>query len=204
MSEMIGRVAKSPAETACDPNTLRTLADRIRSRLNTLNKNPSSVALEAGLGRSAVRDILVNDQNPRIDTLKKLTGPLQCTLYYLSGEREEDRGTETSAPRTEVDPLIVLRTILCANPTPEHIVAALAANGLEITSVAAKNVAREIPNDPLDIVREIIQRRGMTATSLARACGLAASTLNKVLKNAEEKSITTRTLQKIREWDQAQ
>ncbi|MEH2476221.1 transcriptional regulator with XRE-family HTH domain [Nitrobacteraceae bacterium AZCC 2161] len=62
-----------------------SLADRIESRLKALGKNPSSVALEAGLGRSSVRDIIANGANPRIDTLRKLTGPLACSLDYLTG-----------------------------------------------------------------------------------------------------------------------
>lgn len=66
-----------------------SLADRIKTRLDDLGKNPSAVALEAGLGRSSVRDIIVNGANPRIDTLKKLTGPLECSLEYLTGEVAE-------------------------------------------------------------------------------------------------------------------
>jgi hypothetical protein len=66
-----------------------TLADRIAARLEALGKNPSAAALEAGLGRSSVRDIIVNGANPRIDTLRKLTGPLQCSLEYLTGESDE-------------------------------------------------------------------------------------------------------------------
>jgi transcriptional regulator with XRE-family HTH domain len=68
-----------------------TLADRISGRLKALGKNPSAVALEAGLGRSSVRDILVGKvTSPRLDTLKRLTGPLSCTLEYLTGDPEED------------------------------------------------------------------------------------------------------------------
>jgi hypothetical protein len=67
-----------------------SLSDRIKSQLAKLDKNPSSVALEAGLGRSAVRDIIVGKvDHPRIDTLKKLTGPLKCSLDYLTGDTED-------------------------------------------------------------------------------------------------------------------
>ncbi|MBY3500172.1 helix-turn-helix transcriptional regulator [Rhizobium laguerreae] len=62
------------------------VASRIMARMHELGKNPSSVALEAGLGRSAVRDIVTRRaSHPRIDTLEKLTGPLECTLDYLTG-----------------------------------------------------------------------------------------------------------------------
>lgn len=67
-----------------------TLADRIRSRLDALGKNPSAVALEAGLSRSAVLDILRGKAaNPRLDTLQKLTEPLECSLEYLTGASAE-------------------------------------------------------------------------------------------------------------------
>ncbi len=63
-----------------------TIAERIRLRLESLGKNPSAVALEAGLSRSSVLDILKGKAaNPRLDTLQKLTGPLQCSLQYLTG-----------------------------------------------------------------------------------------------------------------------
>ncbi|MGO7157148.1 hypothetical protein [Rhizobium leguminosarum] len=66
------------------------VASRILARMNELGKNPSSVALEAGLGRSAVRDIVSRRaSNPRIDTLEKLTGPLECTLDFLTGASAE-------------------------------------------------------------------------------------------------------------------
>lgn len=67
-----------------------TVAERIRARLDALNKNPSAVALEAGLSRSSVLDILKGKAaNPRLDTLKKLTGPLECSLAYLTGDSEQ-------------------------------------------------------------------------------------------------------------------
>lgn len=63
-----------------------TVADRIRLRLEALGKNASAVALEAGLSRSSVLDILKGKAaNPRLDTLQKLTGPLECSLDYLTG-----------------------------------------------------------------------------------------------------------------------
>ncbi len=69
---------------------MNDLANRIQSRLDALGKNPSGVALEAGLGRSSVRDILLGRVgHPRIDTLRKLTGPLECTLDYLTGESDK-------------------------------------------------------------------------------------------------------------------
>ncbi|MBX4952079.1 MULTISPECIES: helix-turn-helix domain-containing protein [Rhizobium] len=69
-----------------EPNTL---ADRIRHRLEVLRKSAAAVSLEAGLGRSAVQDILAgNSTSPRLDTIQKLTGPLQCSLSYLVGGTE--------------------------------------------------------------------------------------------------------------------
>lgn len=66
------------------------VAARIQARMDELGKNPSSVALEAGLGRSSVRDILLGRVlHPRIDTLRKIAVPLECTIDYLTGESEK-------------------------------------------------------------------------------------------------------------------
>lgn len=66
------------------------VSERIRSRLEALGKNPSSVALEAGLGRSSVRDIITGRvSSSRLDTLRRLTGPLECTLDYLTGDSDD-------------------------------------------------------------------------------------------------------------------
>jgi transcriptional regulator with XRE-family HTH domain len=67
-----------------------TLAERIQARLEALGKSASSVALEGGLSRSAVLDILRGKAaSPRLDTLQKLTGPLECSLDYLAGASDE-------------------------------------------------------------------------------------------------------------------
>ena len=67
---------------------MTSIADRIAARLSALGKNPSAVALEAGLGRSSVRDIVIGKvASPRLDTLEKLTGPLECTLEFLTGSK---------------------------------------------------------------------------------------------------------------------
>lgn len=63
-----------------------SLADRIRERLEVVKKSASGASLEAGLSRSAIQDILSgNSASPRLDTLEKLTGPLQCSIEYLVG-----------------------------------------------------------------------------------------------------------------------
>jgi transcriptional regulator with XRE-family HTH domain len=73
-------------------NENTTLADRIRERLEVVRKSAAAVSVEAGLGRSAVQDILAgHSSSPRLDTIQKLTGPLQCSLNYLVS------GTEMAA-----------------------------------------------------------------------------------------------------------
>lgn len=72
------------------PSDLETasagVAERIEERLRQTGKNAHAVSREAGLGESAVRDIIRNRANPRIDTLKKLAGPLECDLSFLTGQ----------------------------------------------------------------------------------------------------------------------
>lgn len=63
------------------------IGKRIQERLELLGKSASSASLEAGLGRSALQDIITGkSQNPRLDTLRKLTDPLECSLSYLTGD----------------------------------------------------------------------------------------------------------------------
>lgn len=67
-----------------------TLADRIRARLAATGKSASAVSLEAGLSRSAIRDILNGKAgSPRFDTLVKLASPLGCTVAYLTGHEDD-------------------------------------------------------------------------------------------------------------------
>lgn len=100
-----------------------------------------------------------------------------------------------------LSPAMVLRTILCANPTAEQIESALAANGFKIVSV---NPSPHSEDDPLAVVREIIERRSLSANKLATKVGIAPSTLNRALNKPDHKfMLSTRTLKKIREWDRA-
>lgn len=70
-----------------DKSFMSEIAKRIQERLDLLGKSASAASLEAGLGRSALQDILTGkSQNPRLDTLRKLTGPLECALSYLTGD----------------------------------------------------------------------------------------------------------------------
>ncbi|MBX4901639.1 helix-turn-helix transcriptional regulator [Rhizobium bangladeshense] len=62
------------------------LADRIRSRLDALGKSAAAASLQAGLGRSAITDILSgNTGSPRVSTIEKLAPVLETTVSYLLG-----------------------------------------------------------------------------------------------------------------------
>lgn len=72
-----------------------SLADRIRDRLEKVGKSASGASLEAGLSRSAIPDILSGSSaSPRLDTLLKLTKPLQCSIQYLVSDDPESFATE--------------------------------------------------------------------------------------------------------------
>ncbi len=63
------------------------IVQRLKSRMEEMGKNPSSLALEANLGRSAVRDIVSGRaKNPQYATLLSLASALDCSLAYLTGE----------------------------------------------------------------------------------------------------------------------
>lgn len=85
-------------------------------------------------------------------------------------------------------------------PTPQQIIKALGAGGFHV--VHGRDV---LDIDPLEIIREVIARRGISANRLAELCGLAPSTLNRALNNpAHQFMISTRTLKKITDWDRLQ
>ncbi len=91
------------------------VAERIQARMEELGKNPSSVALEAGLGRSSVRDILLGRvAHPRIDTLKKIAAPLKCTVDYLTGESDKPDGVSLERKYWFMDGLVT-------NPVPAEV-----------------------------------------------------------------------------------
>ena len=105
-------------------------------------------------------------------------------------------------------PVEILRTILCANPTAEQILAALAANGFEIVPAGRKpapDMVEWIVDDPMAFVREVIDRRGISLGALAIAAKIAPSTLTRALNDPSHKfTLSTKTIQKIREWDRSQ
>ncbi|MCQ9144576.1 MULTISPECIES: hypothetical protein [Brucella/Ochrobactrum group] len=70
-----------------DPQNSDILKQRIQQRMDALGLNPSSVALHAELGRSAVRDILSGKaKSPKHITLYKIAEALECSASYLVGE----------------------------------------------------------------------------------------------------------------------
>lgn len=99
-------------------------------------------------------------------------------------------------------------------PTPEQIIKALAAGGFKVVSASDdrhddgrdnEDAASDVTDDPVAFVRSVIARRKISANKLAAKAGIAASTLNRALNNPKHTCIlSTRTLQKIRQWDAGQ
>lgn len=94
-------------------NSDETLADRIRERLQVVRKSAAAVSSEAGLGRSAVQDILAgHSASPRLDTIQKLTGPLQCSLTYLvSGAHDTGYERPVKSPHRDMNLLPSIRDL---------------------------------------------------------------------------------------------
>jgi transcriptional regulator with XRE-family HTH domain len=64
-----------------------TLSARLLDRINAAGTNPSRLSEDAGLGRTAVRDILSGKSNsPSVDTIVALAQVLGCSVAYLIGE----------------------------------------------------------------------------------------------------------------------
>ena len=68
---------------------MQVSSERIRRRLGELGKNPSGAALEAGLTKDAIRNILRGRSvNVRTDTMMALAAVLDCSVEYLMGAVE--------------------------------------------------------------------------------------------------------------------
>jgi transcriptional regulator with XRE-family HTH domain len=135
-----------------------------------------------------IQRALANDSTPADDQIK------------YAHELAEDRR------RAWATPLQVLRTILCANPTAEQVLAALDANGLKIMPKGAgQTVERDAIDDPIGYIKDVLARHNLTPGGLALKVKISGSTLTRAMNDPEHKFVlSTRTLQKIKEWDNAQ
>lgn len=80
----------------------------IRRRMDVLKLSPKRLSLEAGLSETAVKDILSGrSENPKDDTLAKLSKRLACTVADLTGDRPESRRATQSADVVSIDELDV-------------------------------------------------------------------------------------------------
>jgi transcriptional regulator with XRE-family HTH domain len=134
-------------------------------------------------------------------------GKIETGIVERTGYEREIAEALGLAPGP-VSPLQVLRTILCANPTAEQVLAALNANGLAIvpaSQAVCLHDAKAAPIEPVSIIHEICERRGLTPTELARKVGLSPSSINRnVYKNGGYTgTMGVRTLNKIIEWDRS-
>ena len=67
----------------------KLLPARIQERLDTLNLTALAASTAAGLGRTAVSDILSGkSKNPSFETIIALTRVLRCSTMYLTGEAD--------------------------------------------------------------------------------------------------------------------
>lgn len=86
-------------------------------------------------------------------------------------------------------------------PTPEQIIAALKAAGLEIVPIIRDGT---IVGSPVDYVRSVLVRHNISANKLATNAGIAPSTLNRALNDPNHTcTLSTTTLRKIRHWDES-
>ncbi|MCF4166359.1 helix-turn-helix domain-containing protein [Zavarzinia compransoris] len=114
----IAAAASSEDEPAPAPHMNR-VATEIERRMTRLGSNPKRLAKEAGLGETAVRDILKGiSDSPRVSTLTKLAKALGCTVADLTGEsaieprrlsasRVEERERDDLEPNISIDELDV-------------------------------------------------------------------------------------------------
>jgi transcriptional regulator with XRE-family HTH domain len=185
----------------------KSLGERIAFARRWAKKTQADVAAALNITPQAVSGWERNEARPELDKMAELAALVGAQLDWLIGHagREPPSGTP---------PLQVLRTILCADPTAEQILAALEANGLSIVpksngllvdleeGSAVPVSTTEAIDDPIAFVREVMERRGVSSTQLARSAGISPSTLNRALNDPNHTCIwSSRTLRKIKEWD---
>lgn len=76
-------------------DSLNVLKMRLSERIDALGTNAAAVSRKAGLGTTAVYDIL-NDKNerPGIATIQALAAALDCSVAYLIGEADYTAGAK--------------------------------------------------------------------------------------------------------------
>ncbi|MCJ8518983.1 DNA-binding Xre family transcriptional regulator [Pseudorhizobium tarimense] len=74
---------------------MSTLSERIIFRLEQIGKTPARASSEAGLGNTAIRDIITGKSKaPTLATIEALCEPLECSLGYLVGVEEQTKANE--------------------------------------------------------------------------------------------------------------
>lgn len=76
---------------------MESIQDRIRQRLDELGLSMKATSIAAGLGETAIRDILNREgHSPKESTIKKLAPELQTTVIWLMTGRGEKDGKDTA------------------------------------------------------------------------------------------------------------
>jgi len=151
---------------------------------------------QAGLSQQELADKVGVPQQ----TIEKIeNGKVKRTSYLPEISRALEVGSEAGIPVSTMcasDVLRIAASQWTAIPTPEQIIRALAAGGYRII----KDGDAPGAIDGKEIIREIMERRKMTATELANAVGITPSVLNKPLRH-QHMGLTIRTVNKVVEWD---
>ena len=67
-----------------------TLIERIKARLTALQTKPATAAINAGLHRNFLHDILIGKKTGRsAKSLQKTSSALRCSVSYLLGDTDE-------------------------------------------------------------------------------------------------------------------
>ena len=91
-----------------------SISSRIQARLRELGITATHAALKAGLGKTAVRDIIAGkSKSPTIGTLSKLAIALECSVNYLTGGQKGDVHTNVA----EISGSLVAGTFIDKNRT---------------------------------------------------------------------------------------
>lgn len=143
---------------------IETVKTRMRQRLVTLDKSESKAAFEAGLSRSAIRDILSGKSgNPGVETLVAICGPLECTLAYLIGH------DATPKPRLDAINNLISEAADSGFRAHEQLIADLDAIQCRIDKIRTR--IRSTGMQAVSL-RHWLRENGMTQAEFAEAVGI--------------------------------
>ncbi len=148
-------------------NLQAVICHRIQARLDATGKSVSKASLDAGLSRTAVRDILTGkSSSPSIDTLAAIARSLGCSVSYLIDEGDAAR--QPGLPTEEL---------------------AQRLNAMESMIAEIRSTLGISPEKKAVPLKEWLKRNGVTQSEFADAVGIHWVHMNKFVNRKKRPGV---------------